>query len=274
MITIDDKEYRNLQEQVGYLTEELKKIKQSLGSALPEPIEGPQGPQGETGPTGPQGRSPRIGFGYGPLPDDDSFQDGDIFIARGIGLTKGNLYRKVNGSWQLELNLVGPQGPIGPLNESNVIANPESNPVDDLIKISIDGITYNIKANNETEVTESKVLSTTGRILTDWSELGPTEDIYIIGTGEELQSDYRKTTGYIKTKPGVKVKVKDMYLYVGDSTIVMGVVCYDKDKNFMAGYGISNNTSSPVTAELIIPEGCYFIKISDSIDSTATFEIP
>ena len=35
---------RNLEEQVLYLTNELIKIKQSLGTALPDPIEGPEGP--------------------------------------------------------------------------------------------------------------------------------------------------------------------------------------------------------------------------------------
>lgn len=148
MITIDDKEYRNLQEQVGYLTEELKKLKQSLGSALPEPIEGPQGPQGETGATGPQGRSPKIGFGFGPLPTDDSFQNGDVYIIRGnnpqYGLTKGSMYRKVNGNWQLQLNLVGPQGPQGPLHESNVIANPEDEASSVLEKLDIEGVVYTV----------------------------------------------------------------------------------------------------------------------------------
>ena len=151
MITIDDKEYRNLQEQVGYLTEELKKLKQSLGSALPEPIEGPQGPQGETGATGPQGRSPKIGFGFGPLPDDETFQDGDIYIARGTvnGLTKGNMYKKVNGNWELQLNVVGPQGPVGPLNTNEVVANPDEAPSDTLYKVDIDGVIYEVLDENK-----------------------------------------------------------------------------------------------------------------------------
>lgn len=148
MITIDEKEYRNLQEQVGYLTEELKKLKQIFGSALPDPIQGPQGPQGETGATGPQGRSPKIGFGFGPLPTDDSFQDGDIYIIRGdnpqYGLTKGSMYRKVNNQWQLQLNLVGPQGPQGPLHESNVIANPEDEASAVLEKLDIEGVVYTV----------------------------------------------------------------------------------------------------------------------------------
>lgn len=46
MIQIGDKEYRNLQEQVGKNMADIKKIKQSLGNALPDPIPGPDGPQG------------------------------------------------------------------------------------------------------------------------------------------------------------------------------------------------------------------------------------
>ena len=144
MIMIDEKEYRNLQEQVGYLTEELTKLKQSLGGALPDPIAGPTGPTGPTGATGPQGRTPKMGFGYGPLPDT-GFENGDIYIARGStnGLTKGNVYLRVNNSWQLQLNLVGPQGPIGPEGE-DVIANPDKAYSEDLEKVDIDGIVYNI----------------------------------------------------------------------------------------------------------------------------------
>lgn len=144
MIVIDEKEYRNLQEQVGYLTEELKKLKQSMGGALPDPIPGPPGSPGERGDTGPQGRTPRIGFGYGPLPDT-GFENGDVYIARGStnGLTKGNMYLRVNNTWQLQLNLVGPQGPIGPEGE-DVIANPDEAYTENLEKVDIDGVVYNI----------------------------------------------------------------------------------------------------------------------------------
>lgn len=143
-IIIDEKEYRNLQEQVGYLTEEFTKIKQSLGDALPDPIAGPTGPTGSTGPKGEQGRTPRIGFGYGPLPTD-GYENGDLYIARGTanGLTKGNVYLRVNDTWQLQLNLVGPQGPQG-LEGEDVIANPVGAYSENLEKVDIDGTVYNI----------------------------------------------------------------------------------------------------------------------------------
>lgn len=149
MISIDEKEYRNLQEQVGYLTEELKKLKQSLGDALPNPIPGPTGATGATGATGPQGRTPRIAFGYGPLPDT-GYENGDIYVARGStnGLTKGNMYLRVNNTWQLMLNLVGPQGPQGLDGGSQVVANPLGGYSDFLNKIDIDGVIYGIPTGN------------------------------------------------------------------------------------------------------------------------------
>ena len=148
MITIDEKEYRNLQEQVGYLTEQLTQIKQSLGNALPDPIEGPKGDTGDTGPTGLQGRTPKIGFGFGPLPTDASYEDGDLYIVRGnntqYGLNKGDLYKKENNVWVLKLNLVGPQGPIG-INGTEVIANPEQSATGgNLEKVYIDGVVYTV----------------------------------------------------------------------------------------------------------------------------------
>lgn len=148
MITIDDKEYRNLQEQVGYLTEELKKIKQSLGNALPDPIPGPQGEPGTTGGPGPQGRTPKIGFGFGPLPTDSSFENGDLYIIRATNnvynLQKGNVYKKVNGVWELQLNIVGSQGPVGETGEVNVEANPLGETTGDLFSLDIDGVKWNI----------------------------------------------------------------------------------------------------------------------------------
>lgn len=149
MIVIDEKEYRNLQEQVGYLTEQLKQIKQAMGEALPDPIPGPTGATGPQGETGPQGRTPYIGFGYGPLPDT-GYENGDIYIARGngVGVTKGNLYLRVNNTWQLMLNLVGPQGPQGLDGGSQVIANPVEGYSDFLNKIDIDGVIYGIPTGN------------------------------------------------------------------------------------------------------------------------------
>lgn len=65
MITVNDKELRNLQEQVGKNKDDIEEIKQSLGSALPDPIPGPQGeqgPQGEKGDKGDKGDKGERGY--------------------------------------------------------------------------------------------------------------------------------------------------------------------------------------------------------------------
>ena len=111
------------------------------------------GPQGETGPQGPQGlpgRNPKIGIGYGPLPEGDDYLPGDIYIVKGNtypGLFKGDLFKKNDlNLWVRELNLQGPQGLPGiPLEE--VIANPEGSPVGELINIEINGVVYSVKTD-------------------------------------------------------------------------------------------------------------------------------
>ena len=64
MINIDGKEFRNLQEQVGKNKADIDEIKQSLGSALPDPIPGPQGEPGASiiGPQGPRGEKGERGY--------------------------------------------------------------------------------------------------------------------------------------------------------------------------------------------------------------------
>lgn len=49
MITIDNKELRNALEQIAKNKDDITKIKQGLGDALPNPIPGPQGPKGDVG---------------------------------------------------------------------------------------------------------------------------------------------------------------------------------------------------------------------------------
>lgn len=178
-IVINDKEYRNLQEQVEYLTEELKKLKQSMGGALPNPIAGPQGDPGEQGEKGEPGRTPRIAFGYGPLPDT-GYENGDIYIARGStnGLTKGNMYLRVNNTWQLQLNLVGPQGPQGLDGGSQVIANPEEGYSDFLNKIDIDGVIYGIPTGNYVKYITAPESTT----LTDEEIANIIDGVFIEGT--------------------------------------------------------------------------------------------
>ena len=130
---------RNLEQQVEYLTQELIKLKQQLGGALPDPIAGPPGDPGVQGEQGPEG--PR-GFGIAGctanLPSPTAYRDGDFYL-----LFNGNLYKKINGSWVLQTTLRGPQGVVGPAGGTEVIANPVTLPTDDLEKITIDGTTYN-----------------------------------------------------------------------------------------------------------------------------------
>lgn len=103
---------RNIQEQVEKNQEDIKRILQALGSALPDPIPGPQGEQGpkgdtgDTGATGPQG------------PKGD----------RGpVGLT----------------------GPAG----TEVIANPIGSASQDLSKVKIAGINYNVGSIRRHKIT-------------------------------------------------------------------------------------------------------------------------
>lgn len=134
---------RNLQEQVLYLSEELEKIKQSLGTALPDPIEGPEGPEGPEGQRGAQGEQGFgiVGFGT-QLPS--SGRDGDWFLLKkstmsGIDFV---MCRCVLQHWVEQFSIRGPAGPIA--NATEVVANPETSPSDSLTKIKVDGVTYAI----------------------------------------------------------------------------------------------------------------------------------
>lgn len=132
--------FRNLEEQVLFLTKELTKVQQSLGNALPDPIEGPEGPEGPTGATGPQGERGTGVFGCSAvLPSATGYKDGDFYV-----LFNGNLYKKVTGNWVLQTNLKGPQGPVGLEGGSKVVANPVGAVTDNLNKIDIDGTIYNL----------------------------------------------------------------------------------------------------------------------------------
>lgn len=101
-----NKEFRNLQEQVLKNANDILEILQSLGSALPNPIAGPQGPSGPQGPkgsTGARGTEWTVGS---ELPA--SAREGDIHLK-----FSGEVYRYENGSWVLKLSIKGPQGPQG-----------------------------------------------------------------------------------------------------------------------------------------------------------------
>ena len=132
---------RNLEEQVLYLTNELIKIKQSLGTALPDPIEGPEGPEG---PEGQRGVSGEQGFGivgFGTqLPS--SGRNGDWFILKTSTMTGIDyvMYRCVSQHWVAQFSMRGPAGPIA--NATEVVANPETSPSETLYKLKVDGVTY------------------------------------------------------------------------------------------------------------------------------------
>lgn len=136
--------YRNPQEQLQYVTDEVEKIKQSLGSALPDPIPGPEGPAGATGPKGnPGDRGPGI-VGYGTeLPS--TAQDGDMFILRTNvpgGAVDYVMYKWATYQWLPQFSMRGPAGPIGPEGGTEVIANPTGEVNDILESIKVDGVNY------------------------------------------------------------------------------------------------------------------------------------
>ena len=140
MIEFEGKKFLNEQEAYLYCLEEIKKLKQSLGNALPNPIQGPQGETGATGARGPEGPRGTGVFGCtAVLPSATAYQEGDFYI-----LFDGSLFKKINGSWVRQSTLKGPQGPVGLPGGTEVVANPADAATDDLGKIKIDGTTYNI----------------------------------------------------------------------------------------------------------------------------------
>lgn len=152
MIEFEGKKFLNEQEAYLYCLEQIKIIKQSLGNALPDPIQGPQGETGADGPRGPEGPRGTGVFGCtAVLPSATAYQEGDFYI-----LFDGSLFKKINGSWVRQTILRGPQGPVGLTGGTQVIANPVDVATDELNKVKIDGTTYNIKDFSSSEVTDLK----------------------------------------------------------------------------------------------------------------------
>lgn len=141
MIVYDNnKEYRNLQEQVAKNQDDIETIKQALGNALPDPIEGPQGEPGERGPEGPEGpRGNTIKTVGLPLPSPTGFKEGDLALVI-VSPEVGNLYKVTAGRWVLQCNIRGAQGVPGP--KTQVIVNPIDPATDVMYKLKIDGVTY------------------------------------------------------------------------------------------------------------------------------------
>lgn len=114
MLKFGNKEFNNLQEQVLENANEILEIKQSLGTALPNPIEGPEGPQGPQGIAGPQGvRGSKWTTGTD-LPA--SANDGDIHLK-----FNGEVYQYSAGQWVLNTSIKGPQGVQGTRGPQGVV---------------------------------------------------------------------------------------------------------------------------------------------------------
>lgn len=120
MLNFGNKEFRNLQEQVLKNANDVEEIKQSLGTALPNPIPGPQGPVGEsiTGPRGERGAIWTVGTDFPASPKlyDMHLKGTDVYQYNG---TKWVLYRSIQGTQGLpgakgETGIQGPQGEQGP----------------------------------------------------------------------------------------------------------------------------------------------------------------
>lgn len=138
-----EKVYRNIEEQVEWLTEKVNKILQGLGGALPDPIEGPQGPQGPQGPRGNQGERGFSIIGSGTMLPDSARQ-GDMFILKKTteGGVRTIIYSMQSGKWLPMVDITGSQGPQGEGGDT-VYANPvNSEPSKFLNTIEINGVVY------------------------------------------------------------------------------------------------------------------------------------
>lgn len=106
MLKFGNREFNNLQEQVLVNANSIEEIKQSLGTALPNPIAGPQGPQGPKGLKGDTGTHSQWTIGTN-LPASANL--GDMHL-----LWNGDVYQYTVNGWVLELNIRGSQGVEGP----------------------------------------------------------------------------------------------------------------------------------------------------------------
>lgn len=210
MLNFGNKEFRNLQEQVGKNKEDIESLKQAgMGH---DPVPGPQGETGPQGPQGPQGRNPKLVVGYGPLPTGDDWLENDIYIIRGNTyptLKEGDLYKlDAFGVWKLQFNLIGPQGLPGiPL--QNVVINGVGDvPTESVRTIKVDGIVYSIP-----------------------NELSEDEKTFI----EELLTEYTDATGLINA---IDNKADaDQVVTLSNSQTILG------DKTFSGTPTLNNNVS-------------------------------
>lgn len=141
----DDIKFRNLQQQVGKNQEDIKKILQALGTAIPNPIPGPQGPQGSTGERGPKGDTGVgiIGFGT-QLPPSARLGEWFILQANDADGINYFLCQYINYRWIRQFALRGPKGVPGEQGGSDIVVNPVDEATGIITKLKIDGVVYTI----------------------------------------------------------------------------------------------------------------------------------
>lgn len=240
---MSNKVYRNPQEQLQYVTDEIEAIKQSLGSALPDPIPGPTGATGPAGPKGNTGdRGPGI-VGYGTeLPA--SAQDGDMFILRTTvpgGTIDYVMYKWSTYHWLPQFSMRGPAGPIGPEGGTEVVANPADAASDDISKIKIDGVTYDVLSSTLKEFLANIATGEFGYVSGEGYKFGddPVSFDYpvtfyngaILDNGNNLEID----GGTIELNSGAEIKVmdgEDIIVHIDDTGIFTDYMQCDNQATF------------------------------------------
>lgn len=176
MLKFGNREFNNLQEQVLVNANSIEEIKQSLGTALPNPIAGPQGPQGPKGPKGDTGTHSQWTIGTN-LPASANL--GDMHL-----LWNGDVYQYTVNGWVLELNIrgsqgvEGPRGFTGPKGDRGERGEPgaqgEAAPifkVEDVLPAVIDLPDPETVASNTAYIINNQIYGIVG---SEWVNLGPT----------------------------------------------------------------------------------------------------
>ena len=109
------------------------------------------------------------------------------------------------------------------------------------------------------------------KTITSWNDIETKYNKYIAADGREYSSDYRWMSDFIQVKQGSTVFCSNMNLNIG-GVVNFGIACYDKEKMFIPGKGLSGSTSA-FSGNFEVDEDVAYIKISDGINSTAAFEI-
>lgn len=107
--------------------------------------------------------------------------------------------------------------------------------------------------------------------IKSWDDVPDKVERYIAADGTSYPSQYRWQSDYLAVRPGDVVKYNNMNLNLGGATNY-GIACYDANKAFLPGLGVSGSTSG-ISGTYTIPDGVAYIRISDYKGSTATFDI-